>query len=61
VFIADLQAGYLVNPMTNLKLFASVIYRSFDPMQETAAAFDDNTTWFSVGVRSDIFNWYFDY
>ncbi|HEX9980401.1 MAG TPA: gliding motility protein RemB [Flavobacterium sp.] len=61
VFIADIRAGYLVNPSTNLKFFASVIYRNFDPMQETLTAFKDNTTWFSIGLRSDLFNWYFDY
>ncbi|KAF2337391.1 energy transducer TonB [Flavobacterium ginsenosidimutans] len=61
VFIADIQGGYLINPMTNLKLFGSLIYRNFDPTQETAATFKQNTTWFSIGLRSDIFNWYFDY
>lgn len=61
VFIADIQGGYLINPMTNLKLFGSLIYRNFDPTQETAATFKQSTTWFSIGLRSDIFNWYFDY
>ncbi|KAF2511948.1 energy transducer TonB [Flavobacterium foetidum] len=61
VFIADIQGGYLINPMTNLKLFGSFIYRNFDPTQETAATFKQNTSWFSIGLRSDIFNWYFDY
>lgn len=61
IFIADIQGGYLINPMTNLKLFGSLIYRNFDPTQETATTFKQNTTWFSVGLRSDIFNWYFDY
>ena len=61
VFIADFQAGYLVNPATNMKLFASVIYRNFDPTQDTALHFKESTTWFSVGLRCDIFNWYFDY
>lgn len=61
VFIADIQSGYLINPMTNLKLFGSLIYRNFDPTQETATTFKQNTTWFSIGLRSDIFNWYFDY
>lgn len=61
IFIADIQGGYLINPMTNLKLFGSLIYRNFDPMQETAATFKQSTTWFSIGLRSDIFNWYFDY
>lgn len=61
VFIADLQAGYLINPATNLKLFGSVIYRNFNPTADTTLNFKESTTWFSVGVRCDIFNWYFDY
>ncbi|WP_289664938.1 energy transducer TonB [Flavobacterium panacagri] len=61
IFIADVQGGYLINPMTNLKLFGSLIYRNFDPTQETATTFKQSTTWFSIGLRSDIFNWYFDY
>lgn len=61
IFIADLQAGYLINPSTNLKLFGSLIYRNFNPTVETATVFKENTTWFSVGIRSDIFNGYFDY
>ncbi|TDO77965.1 TonB-like protein [Flavobacterium chryseum] len=61
VFIADVQAGYLINPMTNLKFFGSFIYRNFDPTQETATTFKQSTTWFTIGLRSDIFNWYFDY
>ncbi|WP_229655037.1 gliding motility protein RemB [Flavobacterium sp. LC2016-23] len=61
IFIADVQAGYLINPMTNLKFFGSFIYRNFDPTQETAATFKQSTTWFTIGLRSDIFNMYFDY
>ena len=61
IFIADVQAGYLVNPMTNLKLFGSFIYRNFNPNQNTATVFNESTTWFSLGIRSDVFNWYFDY
>lgn len=61
VFVTDLQAGYLVNPMTNLKLFGSFIYRNFNPSQDTATIFKESTTWFSLGIRSDVFNWYFDY
>ena len=61
IFFADLQAGYLVNPSTNMKLFGSFIYRNFSPATETATAVKESTTWFSVGLRCDIFNWYFDY
>lgn len=61
IFIADLQAGYLINPSTNMKLFGSLIFRNFNPAAETFATFKENTTWFSVGLRCDVFNWYFDY
>jgi len=61
VMIADIQAGYLVNPSTNLRLFANFIYRNFDPMADTAAFSKDSTAWFTIGLRSDVFNWYFDY
>jgi hypothetical protein len=61
IIIADLQAGYLVNTSTNLKLFGGLIYRSFSPTVDTSTIFKENTTWFSIGLRSDLFNWYFDY
>jgi hypothetical protein len=61
VFMTDLQLGYLVNPASNLKVFGSFFYRNFDPQAETTSTFKNNTTWFSVGIRSDLFNWYFDY
>ena len=61
IIIADFNAGYLINPATNLKFFANYLYRSFNPETETATVFQSNTSWFSIGVRSDIFNLYFDY
>lgn len=61
VFIADFQAGYLINPATNMKLFGSLLYRKFTPTVETDSVVKENTIWFSVGLRCDVFNWYFDY
>jgi len=61
IMIADLQAGYLVNPTMNLKVFGNLIYRNFNPLADTANTFKSNTTWFSVGLRSDLFNWYYDF
>jgi len=61
IVIADIQAGYLINPMTNLKVFGNFMYRSFDPTAETASTYKNSTTWFSLGIRTDLFNWYFDY
>lgn len=61
IMIADLQGGYLINPATNLKLFGSLIYRNFNPNVNTALNFKENTTWFSLGIRADILNWYYDF
>ena len=61
IMIADLQGGYLINPATNLKLFGSLIYRNFNPNVNTEFNFKENTTWFSLGIRADISNWYYDF
>lgn len=60
VFIADVQAGYLVNPATNLKAFVNLTQRSFSP-ENAPADFEKNTTWFNLGFRTDLFNNYTDY
>ena len=61
IFHAELQSGYLINPATNLKLFTYLSYRDFNPNATTATAFENNTLWFSIGLRTDLFNWYFDF
>jgi len=61
IFIADLQAGYIINPATNLQLFGGFTYRNFDPTTETTNFSKESTTWFSFGLRTDVFNWYFDF
>lgn len=61
VFIAELQGGYLVNPATNLKVFGHLLYRNFSPQTNTSTVFSSNTTWFSIGLRTDLFNLYLDY
>jgi len=60
VFIADVQAGYLVNPSTNLKAFVNITQRSFSKEISTTP-YEENTTWFNVGLRTDLFNNYADY
>ncbi|MGY0393500.1 gliding motility protein RemB [Bizionia sp. KMM 8389] len=59
-FYANLQAGYLINPATNLKLFADVTFRNFSPDAVNATTFKSDTVWFNLGIRTDLFNWYFD-
>jgi len=59
-FLAELQGGYVVNPVSHLKLFTNVSFRNFNPEAETPTAFKSNTVWFTLGVRTDLFNWYID-
>ncbi|GGK12726.1 hypothetical protein GCM10007962_03810 [Yeosuana aromativorans] len=60
-FYANLQAGYLINPASNLKIFTDITFRNFNPEVETATTFKSNTVWFNIGLRTDLFNWYFDF
>ena len=60
-FMTEIQAGYVLNPTTNLKVFTNIIYRDFNPDAITASTQDSNTLWFSVGLRTDLFNWYNDF
>ena len=59
-FYGNIQAGYLINPSTNLKLFADVTVRNFNPEATTSSTFKSDTVWFNLGLRTDLFNWYFD-
>ena len=60
-FYSETEVGYIVNPATNLKFFGSFIYRNFDPEVNTFSTFENTTYWLNIGLRTDIFNWYFDY
>ena len=60
-FNAELQAGYIVNPASNLRLFTNISFRDFNPNATTASVVKSNTTWVSFGVRTDLFNWYNDF
>ncbi|WP_147678297.1 gliding motility protein RemB [Algibacter pacificus] len=61
IFNGNLQAGYVVNPASNLKLFTDITVRNFNPDATTASTFKNSTVWFNFGIRTDLFNWYFDY
>ena len=61
IFVGDLQGGYLLNPATNLQIFAGLTLRNFSPDQSGNVISEDNTTWFTIGLKSSLFNWYFDY
>lgn len=60
-FHTELQAGYLINPATSLKVYGSLILRNFDPTVDTETVYKTNTTWVNFGIRTDLFNWYYDF
>lgn len=59
-FNVNLQAGYVINPASNLKVFTDITVRNFNPDATTMSTFKSDTVWFNFGVRTDLFNWYFD-
>lgn len=61
LIIADFQAGYILNPSSNMKVFANLMFRDFNPTTEDLVTKYSTTTWFSAGIKTDLFNWYFDY
>lgn len=61
IFIADLQVGYVVNPTTNLHIFANASMRNFKAKEVIPYFPETNTTWVTFGLKSDIFNSYFDF
>ena len=61
IFVADFQGGYLLNPVTNLQIFGGLTFRNFSPDVSGNVISTDNTTWFTIGLRSSLFNWYLDF
>lgn len=61
IFLVDFQGRYLINPSNNLNLFAGLTYRKFSPETEKVNFQASNTIWFSVGIKADLFNSYFDF
>lgn len=61
IFMVDIQANYLINPSTNTSLFAGLSYRNFSSDTPLTSFPSGGNTWLSIGVRADLFNWYFDF
>lgn len=61
IFVADLQARYLLNPSNNLSLFGGLTLRKLSAETETPSFTSTNDVWFTVGLKVDLFNWYLDF
>jgi hypothetical protein len=55
-----LEAGYVINPASRLKVFGQVIYRSQNPRYNNDLVRGESTMWLNIGLRTDIMNWSFD-
>jgi hypothetical protein len=61
ILISELQAGYLINPSTNLKFFTGVTSRRLIPKNEINSIKNETDFWFTIGLKTDVFNWYTDF
>jgi hypothetical protein len=59
-FYGHLEAGYVINPASRLKVFGQVIYRSQNPRYNNDLVRGESTMWLNIGLRTDIMNWSFD-
>jgi len=61
IFIADFQGRYLLNTSNNLSLFGGFTFRNFSLLERTSSNTQSVALWFSVGIKADLFNWYFGF
>ena len=60
-YYASVQGGYLINPASRLTAYVQLIARGISPQFDNAVVRDQNTVWFNLGLRTDIFDWNWDY
>jgi len=61
LFYTNLKAGYIVNPSINLKLYVDFTFRDFKIMEETSFLKNSSGAIISFGIRTDLFNTYYDF
>jgi hypothetical protein len=61
VLVADGKIAYVVNPTYNMRIEAGLTARQFNPAITTPELQEDNTLWFTFGLRTALFNNYFDF
>jgi len=60
ILIDQFEAGYIVNPATNLKLFGGFIYRKTSIDQEIKTVKNETTKYIYFGVKTHLWNDHFD-
>ena len=57
----DAKLAYIVNPAYNLRVEAGITARSFTPEVNVGSIKEDNTLLFYFGLRTALFNNYYDF
>lgn len=58
---AQLNTGFVVNPVLNMRIYTSLTYRDYVSSPENYYFDNGNTVWFQVGLKSNLFNWNIDF
>ena len=56
VAFMQFNLGYVLNPITNLKLEFSLAHRN-----QSSNAYNQKTNYYSISLISDLFNYYYDF
>ena len=60
IFYDNFEAGYIVNPATNLKFFGGFIYRKTSIEVPTKTIKNETVKYFYIGIRTHLWNDHFD-
>jgi hypothetical protein len=61
IVVVDAKLAYIVNPSYNLRVEAGVTARQFNPEVNVGSLKEDKTLWFHFGLRTALFNNYYDF
>ncbi len=60
IVMNQMEAGYILNPATHLKLFGGLIYRKTEIDQETPTIKNETTKYIYLGVKTHLWNDHYD-
>mgnify|MGYP000672244813 CR=1 FL=1 len=61
LMVVDAKIGYIINPSYNLRVEAGITARKFSPEVNVGDLKENNTLWFHFGLRTALFNNYYDF
>ena len=61
MFFTDFKTGFLINPRTNLRIELGVSLRNLRPEKQVGTLKNETTKFYSVGLKTDLNNFYYDF